>query len=229
MDTSPLLSMIESTSTSSVREQRRMGNPFDDRPLSQPRPLRLPARHADGQSRAARYFFVTVVSVISLAIVAWWLVSRLPFDSTSPQSQLFPFAFWISSMLLIAGSVVMSRAVQFVRLERQRPFRRSLLVALALGALFWGVQSYGLWTLMPHDRTAEAAQSGVTVFVLMLAALHGMHFVVAVLFLSYITVRAMADRYDHEYYWGVTVCAWFWHALGIVWIGILAVFAIAAA
>ena len=53
-------------------------------------------------------------------------------------------------------------------------------------------------------------------------------FVVATLFLSLVAVRTFADRYDHEYYWGVSVVAWFWHALGIVWLAILAVFAIAA-
>jgi heme/copper-type cytochrome/quinol oxidase subunit 3 len=57
--------------------------------------------------------------------------------------------------------------------------------------------------------------------------LHGMHFVVALLFLCHITVQAMADRYDHEYYWGVTVCAWFWHALGVAWVAILFVMLIA--
>ena len=98
-----------------------------------------------------------------------------------------------------------------------------------MGSLFLGVQSFGLWTLMPHDRTAQTAQAGVTTFVLMLAALHALHFVVAVLFLSYVTVQALADRYDHEYHWGVTVCAWFWHALGVVWLAILLIFAIAAA
>ena len=82
---------------------------------------------------------------------------------------------------------------------------------------------------MPALVLAEVWNHTPFVAIVMLAALHGMHFVVAVLFLSYVTVRALADRYDHEYYWGVSVAAWFWHALGVVWIGILAVFAIAAA
>jgi len=43
----------------------------------------------------------------------------------------------------------------------------------------------------------------------------------------YVTVQALADRYDHEYYWGVTLCAWFWHALGLVWCVILATMGIA--
>jgi hypothetical protein len=41
-----------------------------------------------------------------------------------------------------------------------------------------------------------------------------------------VTLGALADRYDHEYFWGVSLCAWFWHALGIVWVCILIVFVI---
>jgi heme/copper-type cytochrome/quinol oxidase subunit 3 len=48
-----------------------------------------------------------------------------------------------------------------------------------------------------------------------------------VLFLAFVATRAQADRYDHEYYWGASICAYFWHALGIAWLFILAIFAIA--
>ena len=58
---------------------------------------------------------------------------------------------------------------------------------------------------------------------MVIAALHGMHFVIALLFLSYVTVQAFADRYDHEYFFGVTVCSWFWHLLAVVWCAILVV------
>ncbi len=193
-----------------------------------------PARHAFGHIRAARRFVATVLGVCLLAILTEAVVSRLlglVAQGGVPQGRpvLFPPAFGISTGLLLLGSLLMGRALHFVRIEKQRPFRRWLLSALAVGGLFVGVQSFGLWSLMPHDRTAHAAQAGVTTFVLMLASLHALHFVVAVLFLSFVTVRAFDDRYDHEYHWGVTVCAWFWHALGVVWMGILVVIAIAAA
>ncbi|MBX3439461.1 MAG: cytochrome c oxidase subunit 3 [Planctomycetaceae bacterium] len=190
--------------------------------------VRNPARHAFGLTRAARRFFATVLGVSLLAALTEAAVSRAP--GLAPRApEIFPPAFWISSGLLLGGSILISRALGYVRREKQGPFRWTLVTTLVVGALFVGVQSFGLWTLMPHDRTPQAAQAGVNAFVLMLAALHALHFVVAVLFLSFVTVRAFDDRYDHEYHWGVTVCAWFWHALGVVWIGILAVFAIVAA
>ena len=59
------------------------------------------------------------------------------------------------------------------------------------------------------------------------ALLHGVHFIVALLFVVFVFLRAFADRYDHEYSWGVTFCAWFWHALGIAWLAIMTAFLIA--
>lgn len=187
-----------------------------------------PDRHADGHARAALQFFATAAGVVLLAALVTMLLFVL-FGRPDWPGRLFPPAFWFSTVLLAGGSYSLSQAIRYVRIERQLPFRRWLITSLLLAALFMGVQSYGLACLIPHDRTPQAASTGVTAFVMALAGMHAMHVVVATLFLSLITVRTFADRYDHEYYWGVSVCALLWHGLGIIWLAILAVFAIAAA
>lgn len=186
-----------------------------------------PDRHADGQARNAVRFFATASGVVLLATTVALLLLAV-FGIPNGPGRLFPAAMWGSTGLLFAGSYSLSRAVRYVRVEKQRPFRRWLLSGLAIAGLFVGVQAYALACMLPHDRTAQAASTGVTAFVLALTVMHAMHVIVASLFLSLVTVRTFADRYDHEYYWGVSICAWFWHALGIVWLAILAVFAIAA-
>jgi cytochrome c oxidase subunit III len=185
-----------------------------------------PGRHAAGQSRQAVLFFLRAALVFGAAIgVALGLA--VLFGRPAVVEFWFPPAFALSSLLLLAGSIALSRAVHSVRFERQRRFRLWLHAALAAGTLFMGVQSYGLWTLLPAERAAEQASLGVTPFVLMLSALHALHLSIAVLFLAFVATRAQAERYDHEYHWGVSVCAYFWHALGVAWLFILAVFAIA--
>jgi heme/copper-type cytochrome/quinol oxidase subunit 3 len=113
-----------------------------------------------------------------------------------------------------------------VRRERQKPFRRSLLIALVSGTLFVGIQTYGLACLI-RNQLPDDVQTGANAFIVVIGALHAIHFSLALLFLVWVTLSALADRYDHEYSWGVTLCAWFWHGLGIVWLGILAILAIA--
>lgn len=187
----------------------------------------VPGRHAAGESRQALAFFLMAASVLGVGIgVACGLARWLGKPAQIPDVW-FPPAFAVSTLLLLAGSVALHGALRAVRRERQRAFRRWLLAGLAAGTLFVGVQAYGLWTLLPSERAAEEASLGVTPFVLMLSALHALHLSVALLFLAFVATRAYADRYDHEYYWGVRFCGWFWHALGVAWMLILAVFAIA--
>lgn len=179
-----------------------------------------------GRIRVARRFFLIAVGVMAGALLA--AVGLAELFGRSPGSNLhFPPAFVATTLLLGGGSGLLEQARQAIRREQQQLFRRRLAAALAAAGLFMGVQTYALWTILPAQRSADLATTGVVPFVVMLAALHGLHFLVATLFVSYVAAQASVGRYDHEYHWGVTVCAWFWHLLGIVWLGILAVYLIA--
>ncbi len=67
---------------------------------------------------------------------------------------------------------------------------------------------------------------GATALVIGAAAMHALHVVVALLILTWVTLRGLNDRYDHEYSFGVLGCSWFWHGLGVMWIFILGAFII---
>ena len=176
-------------------------------------------------SRTARRFFVLTVFVFTLGgLLGRGLVWC---QGTQPPTVWghFPSAFLPSSVLLAWGSWHLEQALDRVRRERSREFRQSLLAALACGVVFIGVQSYGLWAMFSRQNP-ETASTDVNAFAGTFAAMHGLHFIVAMMFLNFVIIKAYAHRYDHEYYWGVRVCAWFWHALGIAWGAILLVFVV---
>lgn len=181
-------------------------------------------RYADRQGEFARRFFLLATAVYCAAFGLASVLIHFAGRTALARPAAFPRIFWISTLLLIAGSGLLQRARYHVRIERQRKFRRSLVLGLAVGTLFVAAQSYALWCLAGHqERSSAAASTGTGAFVIALASLHGLHFTVALLCLVFVTLRALADRYDHEYYWGVTVCAYFWHGLAVVWMAILAV------
>jgi cytochrome c oxidase subunit III len=190
-----------------------------------PPPLVTTPRHASSSGLAVRFILVSASVYAAAGVIAWLLIRVVPIPRVAAEA-MFPPAFVPTTLLLIAGSVAMQRAVAAVRRERQRVFRRLLLAALLLGTLFVGIQSYGVRCLVRHQMPEEV-QTGANAFLTMLATLHAMHFTLALMALVWVTLNARADRYDHEYYWGVTLCAWFWHGLGIAWCAILVVFAIA--
>lgn len=172
---------------------------------------------------ARRFFLATILQaavVLSVSLALGAMFGRQP-----PGDRLrLPWAFVVSTLLLAVGSWQLEMARMSVRREKQPEFRRSLLQALISAMAFVAVQGYGLWAIDKGDRSAAEAQLGVHGFVIMFTALHAMHFVVAQSILLWVTISAFADRYDHEYSWGVTFAAGFWHILGVVWMCILFVF-----
>ena len=188
-----------------------------------------PIQHYEREpSTFARRFFWLTLAVFSMGYAVARLLILLHGGQPASAWGHFPPAFVFSSVLLLVGSISLHVALRAVRIEKARVFRRALLAALAAGTLFVGIQSFGLWCLIMQQRP-EDVSTGVNAFIVMLAALHGLHFVVALMFLSYVTIKGFAARYDHEYYWGVQICTWFWHALGVIWLAILGVFLITAA
>lgn len=204
-----------------------------DPPLDPPLDPRItapiPARHAENESQLAVQFVALTVLIVGAALVGAWILTQLfgRNPDASPWTMVFPPAFAFSSLLLLRGSYCLGRALAAVKRERQVEFRAWLVRGLQAGGLFVAVQSYALWAISPSERGASATSLGVRPFIMLLCLLHVLHFLVAIMSLSYVTVRAYADKYDHEYHWGVTVCASLWHFLGVVWIGVLAVIAIA--
>lgn len=189
-------------------------------------PLHGPDRYLVGRSRLVLRFFATGLAAVGAACAVFASL-KTAFGRAGTDVLVFSPAFACATILLIAGSVSLHAAVQAVKMERQPELRRRLLLAFTCGTLFVGVQSYGLWALFPDERSAASASLGVTAFIAALTTLHGLHFVVALLFLAFVLNHAWVGRYDHEYHWGLTCCAWFWHLLGLAWMAILAVFAIA--
>ena len=179
------------------------------------------------RSRLALRFFSVAITLLTIAAAIVAVAVRVGEPPRQVDHVAMPAAFWISTVLLAFGSVTLHRAAWLVRVQQLQPFRRSLVMALLIGTLFVGVQTVGLWRIA-QNQNPDAAQTGANAFVVMVATLHGVHFVVAWLFVAWVTVNAFADRYDHEHFWSVSFCAWFWHVLGIVWLVILTLFAVGA-
>ncbi|MFY9253456.1 MAG: hypothetical protein WAO83_08380 [Fuerstiella sp.] len=188
----------------------------------------MSSRWAENQSMMARRFFLVTIAQAAVCLALAWGLAAV-FDAPPPSDRLrLPRAFQFGTLCLIQGSWFLHVSLKNVKMERQTPFRKSLLLALTFAVLFVGIQSYGLWSFVHGTTDFQNPQMNTHGFVFMFTALHAMHFVVAQSVLLWVTLAAFCDRYDHEYYFGVTFATWFWHALGIAWIAILCVFSIAS-
>jgi cytochrome c oxidase subunit 3 len=184
------------------------------------------------QTRIALRFLLLAFALIGASVLLAWLLLRVwpPYQPTiDGESVTFPIAFHLSTAWLVAVSYALHGAWTSVRIEKQLQFRRWLQLAFVAATMFIGVQTFGLAQFVASlPRDSYQSSTGAGAFVFVFAVLHALHVGVASLFLAWVTASAFADRYDHEYCWGVTFCAFFWHVLGIVWLAILATFAIAS-
>ncbi len=188
----------------------------------------MSSRWAEKQSLIARRFFLATITQAVLCIgLAWTLAAFFGAQESSERIRL-PKAFQFGTLFLFVGSWFLHVSRRHVQNERQAKFRQSLLLALLFAVLFISVQSYGLWSFIRSTKDYQNPQLNTHGFVFMFAALHAMHFLVAQSVLLWVTLNAFVDRYDHEYFWGVTFATWFWHALGVAWVAILCVFSIAS-
>lgn len=175
----------------------------------------------------ARRFFLATLLQAAVVIIAALLLGNLFGRQAAGEKLRLPWAFALSTVFLAIGSVYLEKARSRVKREKQAEFRQALLTSLGFAMAFVAVQGYGLWAIDKGRVDPQESQLGVHGFVVMLTAIHAMHFVVAQSVLLWVTLSAFADRYDHEYCWGVTFAACLWHGLGVVWCGILVVFTMA--
>ena len=187
----------------------------------------MSSRWAEHQSSLAHRFFLATVGQAVVCILLALALAQLLGAPESTERLRLPRAFQVATLFLFLGSWFLHRAQGWVRIERQREFRRSLLLALGSAVLFVGIQTYGLWGFVKGTADYHDPQLNTHGFVFMFTALHAMHFLVAQSVLLWVTLAAFRDRYDHEYYLGVTFACWFWHILGIAWLAILWVFSVA--
>lgn len=186
----------------------------------------MTSRWAENQTMMARRFFLATIAQAGVSVGLAILLGKLFGQPPRTETVQLPESFKLGTAFLAIGSWFLHCGLNYVKQERQLEFRRSLLQALGFAILFVGVQSFGLWGFMRSTADYQNPQLNTHGFVFMFAALHGMHFLIAQSVLLWVTLAAHYDRYDHEYYFGVTFAAWFWHALGIAWLAILFVFSI---
>lgn len=127
----------------------------------------------------------------------------------------------IMTFLLICSSVTMVKALEAIRLGRLGAARRFLLMTIAGGLLFLGMQGYE-WThlieqgMRMFGNPWGAALFGASFFII--TGFHGLHVTGGVIYLGVVTA-AISRFPDREYDYTITeVAGLYWHFVDLVWI-----------
>lgn len=126
--------------------------------------------------------------------------------------------------LLVMSSIVLELGLRRVRggdarRGDARALRTALLASALLGAAFVALQLFEYRTLLAHDLRWTSGVFGSCFYVL--TALHALHVCAGVLWLAFVAF-ATGPRLERA-----TLASWYWHLVGVVWIGLFLFFYIA--
>jgi heme/copper-type cytochrome/quinol oxidase subunit 3 len=165
------------------------------------------------------WLFLAALTMLFGATMLGYLIIRTS-GQASPRLHTLqlPKLLYLSTGLILFGSVTIHLAVAAVRRERQQLLRQYLILTCLVAAGFVLVQTPALIELLRehvHFRGQGLRLYGLIFFLILVHALHVVGGIVA---LAVTTTHAYQGRYDHERYSGVKVAAMYWHFLDLVWL-----------
>ncbi|MGH8832196.1 MAG: bb3-type cytochrome oxidase subunit III [Polaromonas sp.] len=156
-------------------------------------------------------FMGTATTLFLLFIIAY--VMRM--DGADWSAITLPWQLWLSTALLVAGSVALQRASAAARGGRGAQARALLWAGGACAVAFLGVQLWA-WQVLHALRVVPVGNPAASFFYL-LTALHGLH-VAGGLVAWGVTARGLWRNADPARgAWRIRLCARYWHFLLAVW------------
>ncbi len=200
------------------------------------------------------WLFLVSLGMLFTASMLGYALIRVSNSELAFGSVTLPKSLWVSTLLMLAGSVTIHQALLAVRRERHDAFRIWLTATIVFAALFVIVQTPAMIQLMdrhvqmmkiwdaqqqnavpaalpaPKEYSADERIGGTRsvpfyALVMVLILVHALHVVGGIVALGLVAHGAIKGKYDHEHYAGVQNCVLYWHFLDIVWIVMFTVLA----
>jgi len=130
-----------------------------------------------------------------------------------------PTAFFISTAVILISSITMNMAVQAAKKDSQSAIIRSILLTLLLGIVF-GISQFIAWkALIRSNVYFTGTQSNAAgSFLYVITGLHLAHILGGIIALIITFFKARAKKYSPANYFGIRLCAIYWHFLDGLWI-----------
>ena len=190
-------------------------------------PRRVREGAIPGAGVLGMWVFLATLTVLFLASIVGYLVVRLrATDWPPPGMPRLPAGLWLATVVLVAGSVTIHRALRSIRLGDRAALIRWLQATLALAVVFLSVQSWNWWGLIRLHLTAASNLYAFTFF--MLTGLHAAHVIGGIALLVIVLARSLRGRYGSDHHGGVTYAAMYWHFLDAIWLVLFAVMVVFA-
>jgi len=130
-----------------------------------------------------------------------------------------PDLFLISTAVIIASSITMGFAQNSVKHDHFSKVTLGLALSLILGLTFTLCQILAWKQLFAEGVVFAGKNSNISGSILyVITVLHFLHLVAGLMAITVSLFRSFKNRYTKEKYLGLTLTAFFWHFLDILWV-----------
>lgn len=226
-----------------------------DAQLDYPRPHRQPVDSrvhpiSPKTQAVGMWLFLLSLALLFASSLLIYVIIRMQMRGEAPigafREAMSDWKLYSSTVVVLAASFAIHRALRAVQRERIGKFRTWLWITNILATLFVVVQTPAMIDLLSQDTaTADTSQlrpvispldpdAGATVgprdilpqaretrlygILFFFVLIHALHVLGGMVYLAVVTIKAHKGWYDHEHFVGVRHAALYWHFLDVVWL-----------
>lgn len=185
----------------------------------------------DRRSEQGAWLFLGSLAVFFFAcmvLYAIYVMLRIAPQAEKIQPFFLPRSFLLTTVTLVAISILLHLATVAVKSERRTDFVRYIVCAFITSIVFFVIQGGGLYSMILNLQQPAATMRNLYGLTFFLVVLHALHVVGGVAGMVLLLFGISRNRYDHERHFPVRFCALYWHFLDLVWIIMLLGFGLAA-
>jgi cytochrome c oxidase subunit 3 len=158
------------------------------------------------------------MAMASMFMVFAGLTSAFILQSGSAKWVIFklPIAFWFSTVVIMASSYTMSKAVTFFKSREKQRYKTFVSFTLILGILFIALQLLGFADLYKQNITLQGSASNGFLFII--SGLHIAHMVGAIIALVIVYLTAFHKKVKIYNSTSIEIMSLFWHFVDGLWI-----------
>jgi cytochrome c oxidase subunit 3 len=120
---------------------------------------------------------------------------------------------FLNTLILLTSGVTLTWAHHALIENQRRDVIRGLVLTIALGLIFTGVQAY------EYSHAAFGFTEGIYASTFYMATgFHGFHVIVGTTFLCVCLGRALKGHFKPDHHVGFEAAAWYWHFVDVVWL-----------
>ena len=175
------------------------------------------AAPAISNTRIAMVVVIAGESMLFSGLIGMYLVFRLSRPWPPADLPRLPLGITsLNTLVLFASALPMTRALRAVRRDDQPALVRTLALTAILGIAFLAVQGLEWVRLLRHGLTLGSSMYGACFYVLI--GCHGVHVLVAVLWLAVTAILAARGVFRSARHAALEMCAIYWYFVCALWL-----------